>query len=71
MGFNVGEKVRSAKTYDRGTLINEPKTFSNQNYYNKPCENKAKPYEKGTKKFFERTEELYSSVGKKENKLIT
>ena len=68
MGLLKEEKIRSAKTYDRSMQVQQ--TPPGRNYQNQPIENKEKTYEKGTKKFWERTQELYASKGKPESGLI-
>ena len=67
MGLAKVERIRSAKTYDRSMPVNQP---DNRNYQNRRIEQKDKGYEKGTKKFWERTQEIQASKGKKENDLI-
>lgn len=60
------EKIRQAKRYYRGMEIIEPKTISNKSYQNKPLEEKPPLLAKGTKKFYDKTQNLYSSLNKPE-----
>ena len=69
-GQMIREKVKQAKTYDRSMQLLEPETFINRTYQNQAVKQKDKAYEKGTKKFWEKTQELYSSKNKVEKELI-
>ncbi|CDW79902.1 UNKNOWN [Stylonychia lemnae] len=58
MGIVPRERLRSAKTYDRSMVQINPVTYTNITYQNQPKAEQDRPYEKGTKKFWDKTMEI-------------
>ena len=58
LGYKEPERVKQAKRYDRSFKIEEPPTFSNRTYQNKSIDKPGCEYEKGTKKFWSKQNEI-------------